>query len=243
MTMDEVNERFPFSKYKNWVTSRASKGLSTNGGVAVMAPPSCMASLRELDAILLSSAADAKYPINSGSDGASPAEANTREDLGETATECNSIEATTAEREAASPIIREYYSLKGVQTTGSTIDKHDAPVGGNEVGDEDKDEYTPTTVSPELLAHPEASCAICISTLEEDHEIRGLTCGHAFHVGCLDPWLTTRRACCPLCKADYYVPKLCAEGEALEPTRPGQFISPGYLRDGVNYGPPDSQLR
>jgi len=31
---------------------------------------------------------------------------------------------------------------------------------------------------------------------------------------CLDPWLTGRRACCPLCKADYYVPKPRSEGEA-----------------------------
>jgi hypothetical protein len=37
--------------------------------------------------------------------------------------------------------------------------------------------------------------------------VRGLACGHAFHAVCLDPWLTTRRACCPLCKADYYTPK------------------------------------
>jgi Ring finger domain len=53
--------------------------------------------------------------------------------------------------------------------------------------------------------------------LEEDDDIRGLTCGHAFHAGCLDPWLTSRRACCPLCKADYYVPKPRPEGEVPAP--------------------------
>jgi hypothetical protein len=46
--------------------------------------------------------------------------------------------------------------------------------------------------------------------------VRGLTCGHAFHASCVDPWLTGRRACCPLCKADYYVPKPRPEGEAPE---------------------------
>src|SRR6266487_2552364 len=44
MTMDEVNERFPLTKYKNWVASRASEGLPTAGGVAA---PSRAASLRD----------------------------------------------------------------------------------------------------------------------------------------------------------------------------------------------------
>lgn len=38
---------------------------------------------------------------------------------------------------------------------------------------------------------------------------------------CLDPWLTNRRACCPLCKADYYTPKPrppAAEGDPNHPT-------------------------
>ena len=51
------------------------------------------------------------------------------------------------------------------------------------------------------------TCAICIDTLEDDDDVRGFPCGHAFHAGCIDPWLTSRRACCPLCKADYYTPK------------------------------------
>lgn len=48
-----------------------------------------------------------------------------------------------------------------------------------------------------------------------------VTCCHAFHASCVDPWLTSRRACCPLCKADYYVPKPRPEGEA-EPTPTGR---------------------
>ena len=38
MTMDEVNERFPLTKYKNWVATRAMEGLPTAGGVT--GPPS-----------------------------------------------------------------------------------------------------------------------------------------------------------------------------------------------------------
>ena len=49
------------------------------------------------------------------------------------------------------------------------------------------------------------TCAICIDTLEDDDQVRGLHCGHAFHHTCVDVWLTTRRAICPLCKRDYYV--------------------------------------
>ena len=48
--------------------------------------------------------------------------------------------------------------------------------------------------------------------------MRGLTCGHAFHASCIDPWLTSRRACCPLCKRDYWVPKPRAEGDQPEET-------------------------
>ena len=33
MTMEEVNERFPITKYKTWTASRAEQGLSTEGGV------------------------------------------------------------------------------------------------------------------------------------------------------------------------------------------------------------------
>lgn len=48
------------------------------------------------------------------------------------------------------------------------------------------------------------SCTICLETFEDDDVVRGLICGHVFHSECVDPWFTRRRACCPICKRDYY---------------------------------------
>lgn len=48
------------------------------------------------------------------------------------------------------------------------------------------------------------NCAICLESFEDDDVVRGLICGHVFHAECVDPWLTLRRACCPICKRDYY---------------------------------------
>uniref|UniRef100_A0A060T9U9 ARAD1D17424p n=1 Tax=Blastobotrys adeninivorans TaxID=409370 RepID=A0A060T9U9_BLAAD len=48
------------------------------------------------------------------------------------------------------------------------------------------------------------TCAVCLEQMEDMESVRLLTCGHIFHAECIDPWFTMRRACCPLCKADYY---------------------------------------
>lgn len=47
------------------------------------------------------------------------------------------------------------------------------------------------------------ACAICLDILEDETQVRGLPCGHAFHVTCVDKWLLWRQPCCPVCKAYY----------------------------------------
>ena len=57
---------------------------------------------------------------------------------------------------------------------------------------------------PKELHYTSGTCAICLEVIEDDEIVRGLVCGHVFHADCLDTWLIKRRACCPMCKRDYY---------------------------------------
>ena len=246
MTMDEVNERFPLTKYKNWVMSRASEGLPTEGGVT--APPSRAGSVKGVEGALPSVPVESK-PIPEDAKGV-PAPV----------VDAKAVAKPTETKGAA----EEKNTLEQVQTTTSTVGKHATRTSEDE---DDEDDHIHTAVPPELLTNPGDSCAICIDILEDDDDIRGLTCGHAFHAGCLDPWLTSRRACCPLCKADYYVPKPRPEGEAAEGERtsrrgnrmpaapqpawtgmraarglPGRFIS-GHPGDGYENSPRPGRRR
>lgn len=216
MTMDEVNERFPLTKYKQWKSTRETEGLPASGGIAT-APASRAPSMKDVEGVLSSKDEGASNPrpdtalsmaredLTSPNSSSNPQLSPPRTSEDDKEKNDDKDEEKTVAAETPAPATAE--TIEAPKTTPqAAIREHD---------DESDDEDDPirTATAPEMLAEPGDTCAICLDTLEDDDDVRGLTCGHAFHASCVDPWLTSRRACCPLCKADYYVPKPRPEGE------------------------------
>jgi len=59
--------------------------------------------------------------------------------------------------------------------------------------------------SDDINRNEPSSCAICLSCILEEDEVRILpNCGHYFHISCIDRWLlpcTVNHSSCPLCRA------------------------------------------
>jgi len=194
MTIDEVNEKFPMLKYKTWVASRAQEGLPTRGGVSMSA--SRPSSVRNVDA----SAPELPSKERMSLDDRPTTSATTSPKPATQGPQHGAKESTSSTIDA---IPRVSVDAKLAPTVSESKDENRI----SHYDDEEDDEHINAAIPPECMGTSGDTCAICIDTLEDDDDVRGLTCGHAFHAVCLDPWLTSRRACCPLCKADYYTPK------------------------------------
>lgn len=233
MTMDEVNERFPLQKYKQWKASRENQGLPASGGIAT-APQSRANSVKDVEGVVA--------PVHEGASSPSPATSPSKTQ--ETAATSEALHKETmspraslsaGERREAGSEKKEadekHIELVQTKTAVSHYEPNKPPQAHEQDGeDSDDDDPIRTAAAPELLSEPGDTCAICLDTLEDQDDVRGLTCGHAFHASCVDPWLTSRRACCPLCKADYYVPKPRPEGEAQEQATSGRRSNTGAAR-------------
>ncbi|KAK4218866.1 hypothetical protein QBC37DRAFT_274270 [Rhypophila decipiens] len=205
MTMDEVNEKFPMVKYKSWVANRAQEGLPTRGGVS--APPSRANSVRDVEGITPELPSKERMstderPTTSATATAKPEPQSPRHQTKESTSSTVAPVATTNEAEH-----RRSTDVNLVPTISETATFNKDVNRTSQDDDEEDDEHINAALPPECMGTSGDTCAICIDALEDDDDVRGLTCGHAFHAVCVDPWLTSRRACCPLCKADYYTPK------------------------------------
>lgn len=246
MTMEEVNERFPLGKYKTWRAAREQQGLPAAGGIT--APPSRAASLRDVDAVAEARksveastrrSADTARPPTAASDpvtrtsgiGPRPATAPESSSIPEV-TEVTHTPKQDSTKVEVGKSDSEKEKVVVITTPDNAEDTalqaHRQSVGEADMSEEDDDPIQ--AADAEVLAQPPGdTCAICLDSLDDEDDVRGLTCGHAFHAACLDPWLTSRRACCPLCKADYYVPKPRPEGDPTTASAGGAGPPTGWL--------------
>lgn len=201
-------------KYKAWVASRAQEGLPTRGGVS--APPSRPSSIRDADGVApevppKEESSTGERPTTSATGTAAAAaaalpttETEKIEEKGEAQNQNQAPRHAPKESTSSTVVMAPRPSADVDREQETAVAQKHMSQASHE---EDDDEHIDAALPPECVGTSGDTCAICIDTLEDDDDVRGLTCGHAFHAVCIDPWLTTRRACCPLCKADYYIPK------------------------------------
>ncbi|KAL5594296.1 hypothetical protein BROUX41_001238 [Berkeleyomyces rouxiae] len=220
MTMDEVNDKFPMIKYKSWLLQKSTSNPSTapvadaNDSEAKEASPVSHSTedLSPNSTHQSSAPISPKDPISNSQASAEPKKEDNEVQ----------IEKALSSPTPSSPVARR---------EGETIPPSSIHNSDTEADDSDDDQMAAVPPNLDENNTDADTCAICIDTLEDDDDVRGLTCGHAFHAACVDPWLTVRRACCPLCKADYYIPKPRPEAPPpSEPAEPIQVIRVGSSR-------------
>jgi hypothetical protein len=144
------------------------------------------------------------------------------------------IEEASSSKVNDTPILSEQATSKSFEM-GPALEAQPEP----EISEGPIEEYGEDDEDEELEVHQvdsDDTCAICIETMDDQDDVRLLKCGHIFHSECIDPWLTVRRACCPLCKADYYIPRPVEETEdgadpaTVEPEVPQTESTPSSTR-------------
>jgi hypothetical protein len=248
LKIDELNERFPVVKYKEWSAERELAGLNPNGGiseeVAAVVPDgivtNVMVSARmSIDDSQPTDDDSTEEPQHSGQGNSESAGEHINEKLNHVITmrEQSPSPVPSIKPESAPPHslptsrpqsrITSRLPSRAPSGVGTRVpsrvgtpatdqrdgdgeadepdDTRDHSVSGN--ASDNDDGLHETLVPPELAESSGGICAICIDALEPDNDVRALACHHVFHDECITPWLTTRKASCPLCKMDFYIPR------------------------------------
>lgn len=233
LSMEEVERQFPLCKYGDWVERRKNEGAAVpSGGVdaetakslhnaeGVIAPvsPPVSPGLKEVEGKREAGKTDETTTtvdevVAPPAAPAAPAPAVVASPIpNESRNHSHTIlpapyPGTPSNEKPSDPSI--LATLAQVDTRQTHDPKSPHPHDTDSEPDSDHEALHPVDTSD----HPGDTCAICIDTLLASDDIRGLTCNHAFHASCIDPWLTSRRACCPLCKRDFWVPKVRTPAE------------------------------
>lgn len=59
--------------------------------------------------------------------------------------------------------------------------------------------FDPSPVSGSDVDDSECKCLVCQCEYEKDEHLKKLPCGHCYHAGCVDQWLSTKDIC-PYCR-------------------------------------------
>ena len=103
----------------------------------------------------------------------------------------------------------------------------------------------PASASASTSAAAATECAVCLSELADGEKVRALpSCGHVFHVECVDAWLRSRTTC-PLCRAEVRPNNNKGEGtaDARPPPAPALFGAGGAVVVTVEAGVAAAETR
>jgi hypothetical protein len=107
-------------------------------------------------------------------------------------------------------------SQHGMEGDVEAVDSENTEAASDHDGRTEGPSVTANDAVDQILATKCTMCSICLDDFESGELLVLLPrCQHAFHKECIQPWLTERQGCCPLCKTDVYEKQ---ETDAVEDT-------------------------
>lgn len=84
-----------------------------------------------------------------------------------------------------------------------------------------------------LHTSPTASCPVCLDGMSPNRQTRTLTCGHTFHLRCLERWKRMSRTC-PMCREPFDQPQYKVRVSVQRLPEGGRTASHTYMTTNVS---------